>query len=163
MKKHTILVGAHISIAGGFDKAIERAESIGCTCLQLFTKSNRQWHAKPLTEEAQEKFKKTVQSSSIAPQHIIAHASYLINIGSPNKVVEKRSIIALEQEITRCHMLGITYLVLHPGSHGNTDESDCIQQIIANLIIVLKNSPQDTVILLETMAGQGNSIGYTFE
>ena len=107
MKKHTLLVGAHISVAGGFDKAIERAESIGCTALQMFTKSSRQWHAKSLDPIQVKKFKDAVKSSSLAIHNIIVHSPYLINIGSPNKSTEMRSITALVEELAYLHNHGI--------------------------------------------------------
>ena len=159
-KEHSLLFGAHMSISGGIHLALERGESIGCTAIQIFTKSNRQWHAKPLTEEEITTFKDTWKQSSI--QSIMTHATYLINIGSPNKEIEKKSVDALSMELDRSASLGIPYLILHPGSHSNTDEQSCIQQISNNLNKVLKKN-SDITILLETMAGQGTSIGHKFE
>ncbi len=159
-KKHLLLLGAHMSIAEQIDLAIERGESIGCTAIQIFTKSNRQWKAKALTDEEISAFKKKWKQSSI--QSIITHATYLINIGSPDKEIEKKSADALSMELERSASLGINYLVLHPGSYGKTDEDSCIQRISKNLDIALKKNPS-MKILLETMAGQGTNIGHTFE
>jgi len=159
-KEHSLLLGAHMSIAGKMSLAIERGESIGCTAIQIFTKSNRQWHAKPLTDEETMSFKKAYKDSSI--QSVITHAAYLINIGSPDKEIEKKSIHALEIELNRCADLTIPYLVLHPGSHGNTDEESCLARISANIDKIL-SATSDCTILLETMAGQGSSVGHTFE
>jgi deoxyribonuclease-4 len=159
-KKHSLLFGAHMSISGGIHLALERGESIGCTAIQIFTKSNRQWHAKSLSKDEIITFKDAWKQSSI--QSIITHATYLINIGSPNKEIEKKSVEALSMELDRSASLGIPYLVLHPGSHSKTDEKSCIQQISSNLNKVLKKNP-DITILLETMAGQGTSIGHKFE
>src|SRR5437868_10289395 len=113
-KEQFLLLGAHMSIEGGFDKAIVRGESIGCTAIQIFTKSNRQWHAKALVETDAELFKKTLKNSSV--RSVIAHASYLINLASPQKETVEKSCAALIQELNRCHALGIHYLVIHPGA-----------------------------------------------
>src|SRR4030095_1602989 len=159
-KQHSLLLGAHMSIAEKLYLAIERGESIGCTAIQIFTKSNRQWKAKHLTDEEITTFKNKWKQSSI--QSIITHATYLIKIGSPDKDIEKKSIDALATDLERSASLGISYLVLHPGSHAKTDEKSCIQRISKNLNHVLKLNPTMTIVL-ETMAGQGTSIGDTFE
>lgn len=160
-KKSCLLLGAHMSISGGFEKAIERGTSIGCTTIQVFTKSNRQWHAKPITDQEAELFHAAVKESAIKP--IVAHATYLINIGAPDKTIEKKSINAVMDELNRCEMLGIPYLVLHPGSHVGTDEKGCLERIAQNLDTILEADTGKTKILLETMAGQGSSVCYTFE
>src|SRR5579863_439618 len=96
-KKHTFLFGAHMSIAGGLHLAIERGESVGCTAIQIFTKSNRQWHAKPLDQKDIITFQDAWKKSSITS--IVVHAAYLINIGSPEKEIEKKSVHALLTEL----------------------------------------------------------------
>ena len=159
-KDSILLLGAHMSIAGKPYQAIERGESIGCTAIQIFTKSNRQWKAKDLSEEGVSQFKKYWKDSSI--RSIVAHASYLLNIGSPDRNTEKKSIEALEIELKRCAALDIPYLVLHPGSHANSDIDECLKRISKNLDYVLEKVPHVN-ILLETMAGQGSQIGHTFE
>jgi len=160
-KKHTLLLGAHMSIAGGLDKAITRGESIGCTTIQIFTKNNRQWATKKLSNTEITSFKATAQKSPI--QCIAAHATYLINLGSSNKDTEKKSITATKEELKRCDALNIPYLILHPGAHLGTDEKSCIKQVSDNLNIIFKTTPGKTMLLLETMAGQGSSICYRFE
>lgn len=159
--KHPLLLGAHISAAGGFYKAIERGASIGCTTLQIFTKSNRQWHAQPLDEDEILRFKKAQQKFSMP--FVVAHASYLINIGSPNPDAAHKATAALIVELQRCEALNIPYLVLHPGSHVNTDETACLDRIAVNLSYAFEKVPGNTTILLETMAGQGSSTCSTFE
>ena len=154
-KINSLLLGVHTSISGGFEKSIERAESIGCTAMQIFTKSNRQWRAQPISPEQVTLFIQSWEKSSI--QTIIAHASYLINIGALNSDIQKKSIIALIEEIERCAKLSIPYLVLHPGSQGS------LEQIGTNLNTVLSQTPNTVMILLETMAGQGKSVAYKFE
>lgn len=161
-KNHTLLLGAHMSIAGGFEKAIERGESIGCTTIQIFTKSNRQWRAKNIELSDANKFKQALKASSI--KIVVAHATYLINLGSPNNETRDKSVNALTQELQRCDLLGIPYLILHPGSHLNADKNTCISQIAAGIDKVFAEIPNTTTkLLLETMAGQGSSVGHTFE
>ena len=159
-KEHQLLLGAHMSIAGEIRLAIERGESIGCTAIQIFTKSNRQWHAKPISKENITAFKQAYKNSSL--QSVIAHAAYIVNIGSPNKDLEKKSFDSLKIELNRCADLNIPYLIVHPGSHGNTDENSCLNRINVNINKLLTETA-DCTILLEIMAGQGSIVGYTFE
>jgi deoxyribonuclease-4 len=156
------LLGAHLSIAGGFWKAIERAHQIGATCVQIFTKSNRQWRAKTITNEDAEKFLDAQKEFKV--DTIVAHASYLINLASEKKDVQEKSIKALADEISRCQYLNIPYLVLHPGSNSSEVVSKSCQQIGKNINTAFEiTPPQKTMILLETMAGQGSTIGKRFE
>jgi len=149
-----------MSIAGEISRAIERGESIGCTAIQIFTKSNRQWYAKPIEEKDAQAFKQAWKNSSI--KSIVAHASYLLNIGSPSPDAAKKSLEALKIEFQRCAQLAIPYLVIHPGSYTSSDETSCIERIGHNLDVLFEHVPHGT-ILLETMAGQGSQVGYTFE
>ncbi len=148
-------------MAGGFDQAVLRGESIGCTSLQIFTKSNRQWLAKEIDDQAIAVFKKALEQSII--KNVVAHAAYLINLGSPNPFVRQKSTQALKQELLRCSQLGIPYLVIHPGSKGEMDEDMAIAQIANELNEAIKETSGDTMILLETMAGQGSNLCYRFE
>jgi len=156
-----ILVGAHVSIAGGLHKAVERAIALGATTMQIFTKSGRTWFAKKITQEEAERFKQAVKKTKLIG--VTAHSSYLINIASINLKTIKKSLTALVEEIQRCELLSIPYLVLHPGSHVGTGEETGIKKIAKNLDRVLKKTSGKTLVLLETMAGQGTNIGYTFE
>ncbi|HBS48337.1 TPA: deoxyribonuclease IV [Candidatus Dependentiae bacterium] len=156
-----ILLGAHVSITGGFDKAILRGEEIGCTAIQIFLKSSRTWHAKKLTLQEIESFKAAQKNSSI--KIVVAHCSYLINIASSSNDTEQKSVKALKQELEICNELGVPYLVLHPGSHLKAGEDVGIEKIAKNLDAVLENCDGKTMILLEIMAGQGTNIGYKFE
>lgn len=155
-----LLLGAHISVAGGYEKSFERAASIGCSTMQIFTKSNRQWQAKPITPEQENLFKKTKEKFAIAP--LVSHASYLINLGSPDSALRAKSIKALADELKRCSQLGLDYLVVHPGSHLKSGEDACLESIAQSLDAVLENDTGSTMILLETMAGQGSSVCYDF-
>lgn len=162
MKKKQLLLGAHMSIAGGFEQAIIRGEELECTAIQIFTKSNRQWAAKPITVEQANLFKETLQKSS-SVQFVMAHASYLINIGSADKTAAEKSVKALIEELKRCHTLGIPYLVLHPGAYTKTTLEESIHLISEYLNYAFDEDPGSTIVLLENTAGQGKSVGSTFE
>ncbi|MCX5922782.1 MAG: deoxyribonuclease IV [Candidatus Dependentiae bacterium] len=156
-----LLLGAHVSIAGGFEKAIEHGESINCTAIQIFTKSNRQWAAKAITPEEASRFIDAKKQSFI--QSVSAHATYLINLGSPDSATQKKSITAVTDELDRCHMLDIPFLILHPGASLSSSEEDCLQRITDNLNEAMSKATGNTMVLLENMAGQGSVIGYKFE
>ncbi|MGZ6251083.1 MAG: deoxyribonuclease IV [Candidatus Chromulinivorax sp.] len=158
MKKN-ILLGVHVSVAGGYFHAIEQGTEIDCTAIQVFTKSNRQWNAKPIEKEQANNFIQAQQKSNI--KIVIAHASYLINLSSSTKETQDKSLAALIDEINRCHTLAIPYLVLHPGSYKKNDDLQFIGKQI-NYALEQTKSTQVTV-LVEIMAGQGNSAGKTFE
>lgn len=159
--KHRFLVGTHTSIAGGLEKAFERAVLVGGTCMQIFTKSNRQWHARPLEQKEIDLFIATAQNSLIKP--IMVHASYLINLASPDDALYEKSIQALTLELERCELLKIPYLVLHPGAHLTSQKEQGIKRIGNALNITLGKSKGNTMILLENMAGQGSTIGSTWQ
>ena len=158
-------LGAHISTAGGVYKAFGRADDVGCETMLVFTKSNRQWKAKPLTEEDIEAYKeKSEKFSNIKP--VAVHASYLINIGSPKEDLWEKSFQALKVEVERCGALGIPLITFHPGSYVKSDEEtglDNISRGLRRLLDETADSAPDTVVCLETMAGQGTNLGHTFE
>lgn len=162
MNNHTRLLGAHLSVSGGFFHAITNGSKIGCTAIQIFTKSNRQWAAKKINQSEAELFIEAKKNSPI--KMVIAHASYLINLGSSTPGVQERSYHALVDEINRCHELEIPYLVLHPGT-SEVGYEEVTLELIGNYINKsLKETPGClTTVLIETMAGQGRSIGHTFE
>ena len=148
-----LLIGGHLSIAGGFWKSVERANQIGATCLQIFTK---------ITDEDIEKFLEARKRFNI--DLVVAHASYLINLGSENIDVQEKSIKALADEINRCELLQIPFLVLHPGSNRSENKLETCKLIAENINKVFKIvNPKTTMILLETMAGQGSTVGKHFE
>jgi deoxyribonuclease-4 len=158
---HRLLLGAHMSINGGLHHALENGITIGCTTMQCFTKNNRQWHAKALTREEIATFNEVRAHSGINP--VVAHATYLINIGSPDTIIAHKSYNALINELIRCEELGIEYLVLHPGSHLAADIDTCLEQIAHYASNALVHAGGKTMLLFETMAGQGSSVGHTFE
>lgn len=154
------LLGAHVSIAGGITKAPERATELGMRAFQLFTKNSNQWAGKPISSEQAASFGRAVHQGGF--EHVIAHIDYLINPASANHQTAARSIESLRQEIGRCQSLGITLVVMHPGSHGGAGQAHGIRKLGAALGTVLAGDGNLT-ILLETTAGQGNGIGNTFE
>ncbi|MBA2306948.1 deoxyribonuclease IV [Candidatus Dependentiae bacterium] len=155
-----VLLGAHMSIAGGIDKAFYRGSEIGCTAIQIFTHSNRQWNTPALTKSTIQEVEEARKVTGITS--CVVHASYLINLGSQSGETVKKSKETLHKELSNCHDLSIPYLVLHPGS-GATDTETCLEQIAQSLDEVFEGSHESTGILLENMAGQGNSVGYTLE
>ena len=164
MKKgsNDLLLGAHMSIAGGLDRAAERGRSIGCNTIQIFTKSNNQWRAKPLTDEQVERFHQSQDESGIAP--IIAHDCYLINLASPDREKYQKSFRAFLEEMQRAERLGLPYLVMHPGAHLGSGESRGLRKIALALNRLHQKTPgYRLIVLLETTAGQGTGLGYRFE
>lgn len=155
-------LGAHESIAGGLHQAFVRAQEVGCDAVQLFVKSNRQWKARPLTDEDVQRFRECQADTDIEPA--VAHASYLLNLASPNEELWTRSRDTLLLELERCERLGIPGLVLHPGSHTGSGEEAGLARVALALGEVHARSPGfKSRILLETMAGQGTNLGYRFE
>jgi deoxyribonuclease-4 len=155
-------LGAHESIAGGMHKAFDRAQSVGCDAVQIFVKPNRAWAVKPLTTEDVDLFKAKAADTDIQP--VIGHASYLLNLGTPDDMLWKKSIDTLILELERCEVLGVPYLVLHPGAHVGTGEETGLVRIAQALGDVHAGTPGfHTQILLETTSGQGSSLGHRFE
>jgi len=155
-------LGAHMSISGGIHKALERGRSIGCECIQLFTTNPRQWASAELSEDAVCLFKQRQIETGIDP--VIAHDSYLINLGSPDGELWRKSITAFARELDRCARLGIPYLVMHPGSHRGAGEVAGSQRVAEALNELLDMHPEQSVsVLLETTAGHSASLGGTFE
>ncbi|GAB6166447.1 deoxyribonuclease IV [Thermostilla marina] len=155
-------LGAHMSIAGGFDKAVDRAVEAGCDCFQVFTKNNNQWNAPPLTREQVSRFQRALEEAKLSPP--IAHDSYLINLASPDDTLWRRSIDAMIVELQRADRLGIPGLVAHPGAFTTSTEEKGIARIVKAIDhIFRKTRAVATLLLLETTAGQGTSIGHRFE
>lgn len=157
-----ILLGAHMSIAGGVDKAIERAIEIGCTTFQLFTKNSNQWRATPLNENVVQNYKRLLKLTKLKP--VIAHDSYLINLCAKDKSILRKSREAFIEELNRCEILGVDYLNFHPGSHMGMGEEEGIK-IVAESINIANEKTKGFKVknMIETTAGQGTSIGYRFE
>jgi len=157
-----LILGAHESIEGGIYRAVERAESIRCTALQVFTKNSNQWAAKQLTEQDIANYKTAVLKSRI--RHVMAHDSYLINLCARDRTILQKSRKAFIEEIVRCDLLGIPLLVFHPGAHMGAGESEGLKKIVDSLNFAHRNTAKCSVVtLLETTAGQGTTLGYRFE
>lgn len=157
-----ILLGAHMSIAGGVDKAIERGAALSCTAIQLFTKNANQWKGRPFEKEEIERFAALRKVSNIF--RILAHNAYLINLASANNSLRVKSINALIDEMGRCMALSIPCIIIHPGAHLSIGEDEGIKNIINSLNIIMdKTNGWQVDIALETTAGQGTGIGYRFE
>lgn len=157
-----LLLGAHLSIEGGVHRAIERGQALGCTALQLFTRSNVQWRATPLAEEERELFRAAWAASGIGP--IVVHANYLINLASANAEVARRSLEGLVTEFERAAALGLRWVILHPGSHQGQGERSGLRQVAEAVTRALEATRSPAVgLLLETTAGQGSSLGHRFE
>lgn len=156
------LIGAHESIAGGIHTAFERAESIGCRALQVFTKNASQWLGKPLSEEDIANYKRAASESTI--RHVVAHSSYLINLCSADPDIQKKSRASFLDEIRRCESLGIPYYNFHPGAHMQRGEEEGIRCLVGALDSIHDETKDfRTLSVLETTAGQGSVIGYRFE
>lgn len=156
------LLGAHMSIAGGIDKSLLLGKTVDCDAIQIFTKSSRQWAAKPYTKEEIELFDFNRKETGITT--VIAHDSYLLNLGTPDNVLRKKSTLAFIDEVERCETLGILNLVAHPGAHIGAGEEEGIHIIARSLDEVHKACPgYNLQITLEITAGQGSCLGYRFE
>lgn len=154
--------GAHMSIAGGLEKSVDRAEQAGCDALQIFTKNGNQWKAKPISDEQVELYKSRLAASEIHP--VVAHDSYLINLASPVDELWEKSIDAFRIELERCELLGVPYLVTHPGSFVKSTEEEGIARIAQALNRINTDlAGYQVMALLETTAGQGSNIGWRFE
>ena len=158
-------LGAHMSAAGGLYKAFARGEEAGCETMLVFTKSNRQWKAKPLTEEDIEKYRQAAaEFPHIDP--VAVHASYLINIASPDETLWEKSYQALKVEVERAAAFDLPLLTFHPGSFVKSDAQSGMERIargLKRLLLETAVSAPNLTVCLETMAGQGTNIGSSFE
>jgi deoxyribonuclease-4 len=162
MKPRGPLLGAHMSIAGGVGNAFLEGKKVDCDAIQIFTKSSRQWAAKPYTKEEIAQFHGNRKETGIAS--VVAHDSYLLNLGSPDPALRQRSVAAFIDEFERCEVLGVTNLIAHPGAHVGAGETEGIKTIARSLDEVHKACPgYRAKITLEITAGQGSNLGYRFE
>ncbi len=157
-----LLLGSHVSISGGLHKAFPIAQEIGCTAMQIFTKNSNQWNAKPLQANEIDLFKSAWNASGIAC--VVAHDSYLINLGTPDEALLEKSRHAMLIEVQRCEQLGIPFLVMHPGSHVGSGEDAGLRRVAESFDEIHRQTEGvRTQILVETTAGQGTNLGYRFE
>jgi deoxyribonuclease-4 len=151
-----------MSIAGGLPLAIARARIHGCETAQIFSKNASQWRARPLPPDEIAAFRKAVRETGISP--VVAHASYLINLATPAEALRAQSIAALGEEVDRAEALGLMGVVLHPGARMHAPVDQALSLISSALVQVLKARPRgETMILIEHTAGQGSTMGSTFE
>ncbi len=156
------LLGSHLSIAGGYYKAVYAAKELDLECVQIFTKNNNQWRAKEMTDEDVTKFRDAIEETGI--QMPCAHDSYLINLASPKEELWQKSLAAFIIELERAERLGLAGVVMHPGSFVKSTEEEGLQKIIEAFDIVLeKTVGQKVEVWIETTAGQGTNLGHRFE
>jgi deoxyribonuclease-4 len=163
--KRPPLLGAHVSIAGGIYTAAERATDLSTNCFQIFTKNSNRWQARKFAPGEPGKFIEAVSTGGF--ERVVAHVDYLTSLASPDNAVREKSKTGLVGELERCRELGIGLLVIHPTSHGGAGVSAGIKRYAAGLKEVIEKFDDggggDVTILLETVAGQGNAIGASFE
>lgn len=155
-------IGAHMSIAGGVSRAVDRAELHGCEALQIFSKNANQWKAPPLDPAEVRRFRRRLDDTGIHP--VVAHASYLINLATTLPALRQQSIDALVDELDRAHTLGLLGVVIHPGTCTAGTEEAALHLVADAAQIALKARPRrKTMLILEHTAGQGRTLGYCFE
>lgn len=154
-------LGRHVSIAGGIDKAFDRAKELGCNCLQIFVKNPRGWKGRNIPEQEIKRIKKKKKDMNMVP--LVVHNTYLINLANPGNQSRNKSIAGLIDDYSRAGRVQAEYLVIHPGNHKQDGLKNGIKRIINSLNKVLKNVSNDCMILLENVAGAGTSIGANFE
>ena len=160
-----VRVGFHVSIAGGISNSVHNAKKLGCSAFQIFSRNPRGWTAKPLLTDEVRSFKNRLCASGIEKKSVIVHMPYLPNLSGPPGELYERSVKILTEELERCKLLGICYLVIHLGSHMGRGSTSGINQLVNALrtAIVCSKSEKEVVVLLENNVGQKNSVGGTLE
>ncbi len=157
-----MLLGVHCSVAGGLENAFTEAAEKEINTFQIFTRNQRQWKAKPVTDDERKKFIAAWKRSKV--KIIFSHCSYLLNLGNISDEIHQKTIDALTEEVVRCTKLGLSFCVLHPGAAGEQSPIDAMKRIAHGLKKVLTNTEESKVIIaLENTAGQGSSVGGSFE
>lgn len=156
------LLGGHISVSGGMRNAPERARQATCDCMQVFSKNQMQWAAKALDMEDAEQYKANMVTHGVS--ETVIHDSYLINLGSPDKTLLRKSREAFLDEVIRAQHLGVRNLIFHPGAHMGSGEQAGMKRVAESLNWVRKECGSNEVcFVLETTAGQGTVLGHSFE
>ena len=162
INKEKLLLGAHTSASGGVASAVDLADKLGFTAIQIFSKNNNRWSAKPFSEKEIYDFKTKLSASGI--RFTVVHDSYLINLCASSSEILEKSRVAYIDELNRCEQLGIPYLNFHPGAHGGTGEKEGIKLIAESLNIAHEKTKGFKVSsMIEVTAGQGTALGYRFE
>ena len=152
------MYGSHLSIAGGMHKAVAAARELGLSTVQVFTKNQQQWAVKPLEEDAVKLWRDACESAGFG--RTVSHASYLINLASPDETLREKSVGLFAEEVRRCDLLGIPYLVFHPGAHMGDGEAAGVARVAKSLDAVARKLPKSTTtICLESTAGAGTTLG----
>ncbi len=156
-------IGAHVSISGGVENAPLNAKAIGAKAFAMFTKNQRQWKSAPLTEKSIAAFKKNCADCGFAPNQILPHDGYLINMGNPDPEKRKQSLEVFTDEMTRCMQLGLDRLNFHPGSSlKEISDEECLS-LIADCVNIALDETEGVTAVLENTAGQGSNLGWKFE
>jgi deoxyribonuclease-4 len=156
-------IGAHVSAAGGVENAPLNAQKIGAKAFALFTKNQRQWKAKPLSEESILAFRENLLKVDIAADYVLPHDSYLINLGHPESAGIEKSRDAFLDEMQRCEQLGLKFLNFHPGAHLSKISEDKSLDRVAESINISLDKTTGVTAVIENTAGQGTNLGYKFE
>ena len=154
--------GAHVSAAGGVENAPAHARAIGATAFALFTKNQRQWMGKPLTQSEIDAFRRACDELGYTPAQILPHDSYLINLGHPEHDALEKSRTAFCDEMLRCQQLGLDRLNFHPGSHLRQIAPEASLDRIAESINLALDRTQGVTAVIENTAGQGSNLGFSF-
>lgn len=156
-------LGPHVSAAGGVEQAPVNAAAIGATAFGLFTRNQRQWASKPLSGESIDAFKRNMDELGYSAAQVLPHDSYLINVGSADPEISRKSFDALLDELTRVEQLGLTFLNFHPGAHVNLiTEEECLERISQAMNLIFGRTEHASLVI-EGTAGQGSNVGYRFE
>lgn len=155
--------GAHVSASGGVENSPANAHEIGAGAFALFTKNQRQWVAKPLTQESIEAFRENCEKYGYSPDHILPHDSYLINLGHPEGEALQKSRDAFIDEMSRCEQLGLKLLNFHPGSSLGQISVDRCLDIVAESVNIALDKTRGVTAVIENTAGQGSNVGFEFE
>ncbi len=155
------LIGAHISIKDGLGQAVRNGHAIGCTAIQVFTSSPRQWYSKPVSEAQIVDFNAAKKETGLSA--VVSHDSYLINLCAPTPEIAEKSFAGLKGEMERCAQYGIDKVVSHIASYKGQDQGETLVLVAEKLKQMLSETPESVTLLMETTAGQGSSINSRFE
>ncbi len=158
-----LYIGSHTSIAGGLENAAIEASKLGATAFGMFTKNQRQWAAKPITEEQSSTFRNTLKELGFSKDQILPHDSYLINLGNPDDQKRRQSLDAFIDELQRVEILGLDKLNFHPGSHVNKIDRKGSLALVSEALDEALSSTEGVRPIIETTAGQGSNLGSSFE
>lgn len=158
-----LYIGSHTSIAGGLENAAIEAKALGATAFGMFTKNQRQWASKPITEEESARFKEKLKALGFTKDQVLPHDSYLINLGNPDDQKRRQSLDAFIDELERVRLLGLDKLNFHPGSHVNKIDRKGSLALVAEALDEALSSTEGVRPIIETTAGQGSNLGSSFE